>query len=176
MGGAVIGPGELIRPLRQAFTLFGGVLDANPAWLIQRGLKTYSLRFEAQSATALTVARHLQKHEKVVRVHYAGLPDHPQHKLAKRQMRHFGTVVSCDLRAGAAAGDRFAEALKLFSIAASMGSAESLVIPPGLMGPPDLPAELAALSGIDRGTVRLSMGLEDTADLIADIDQALSGI
>jgi cystathionine beta-lyase/cystathionine gamma-synthase len=175
MGGAAIGSAELIRQLRPAFTLFGGVLDANSAWLIQRGLKTYPLRFEAQSTTALAVARHLQKHEKIARVHYAGLPDHPQHKLAKRQMRLFGTVVSCDLRAGAAAGDRFAEALRLFSIAASMGSTESLVIPPGLMGPPDLPAELAALSGIDRGTVRLSMGLEDTADLIADIDQALSG-
>jgi O-acetylhomoserine (thiol)-lyase len=89
-------------------------------------------------------------------------------------MRQFGTVVSFDLRAGADAGDRFADALELFSIAASMGSPESLVIPPGLMGPPDLPAGLAAKSGIDRGTVRLSLGLEDIDDLIADIDQALA--
>jgi cystathionine beta-lyase/cystathionine gamma-synthase len=111
-----------------------------------------------------------------VRVHYAGLPRHPRHELATRQMRHFGTVVSFDIRAGAAAGDRFADALKLFSIAASMGSPESLIIPPGLMGPYDLPAELAALSGVDGGTVRLAMGLEDVDDLIADIEQALAGI
>jgi cystathionine beta-lyase/cystathionine gamma-synthase len=91
-------------------------------------------------------------------------------------MRQFGTVVSFDLAAGAAAGDRLADALQLFAIAASMGSPESLIIPPGLMGPHDLPAELAALSGLAPGSVRLSMGLEDPADLIADLAQALSGI
>jgi cystathionine beta-lyase/cystathionine gamma-synthase len=176
MGGAVIGSAELIRQLRPAFTLLGGVLDPHAAWLIQRGLKTYQLRFEAQCAAALAIAQYLEGHEKVARVHYAGLPRHAQHELAQRQMRHFGTVVSFDLRAGAAAGDRFADALKLFSIAASMGSPESLIIPPGLMGPPDLPADLAALSGVERATVRLSLGLEDPADLIADIEQALAAI
>jgi cystathionine beta-lyase/cystathionine gamma-synthase len=176
MGGAVIGSADLIRQLRPAFTLLGGVLDPHAAWLIQRGLKTYQLRYEAQCAAALAIAQYLENHEKVARVHHAGLPSHAQHELARRQMRHFGTVVSFDLRAGAAAGDRFADALNLFSIAASMGSPESLIIPPGLMGPPDLPAELAALSGVDRGTVRLSLGLEDPADLIADIEQALAAI
>jgi cystathionine beta-lyase/cystathionine gamma-synthase len=90
-------------------------------------------------------------------------------------MRDFGTIVSFDLRAGAAAGDRFADALQLFAIAASMGSPESLIIPPSLMGS-DLPPELAALSGIDPGTVRLSMGLEDADDLIADLAQALDKV
>jgi cystathionine beta-lyase/cystathionine gamma-synthase len=89
-------------------------------------------------------------------------------------MRQFGTVVSFDLRAGRAAGDRLADALQLFAIAASMGSPESLVIPPGLMGPPDLPPELAGLTGVADGTVRLSMGLEDAEDLIADLAQALA--
>lgn len=176
MGGAVIGSSALIRQLRPAFTLLGGVLDPHAAWLIQRGLKTYSMRFEAQCATALAVARYLERHEKVARVHYAGLESHAGHELAKRQMQQFGTVVSFDLRAGAASGDRFAEALQLFAIAASMGSPESLIIPPGLMGPPDLPPELAALSGIDHATVRLSMGLEDVGDLIADIEQALAAV
>jgi cystathionine beta-lyase/cystathionine gamma-synthase len=176
MGGAVIGSAELIRKLRPEFTLLGGVLDPHAAWLIQRGLKTYLMRYEAQCATALAVAQYLESHAKVARVHYAGLPSHDRHGLAKRQMRHFGTVVSFDLRAGATAGNLFADRLKLFAIAASMGSPESLIIPPGLMGPPDVPAELAMLSGIDAGTVRLSLGLEDTADLIADIDQALAGI
>jgi len=174
MGGAIIGSQALIRRLRPEFVLLGGVLDPHAAWLIQRGLKTYLLRYEAMSDTAMRVARYLETHEKVARVHYAGLPRHVRHELAARQMRHFGTVVSFDLRAGAAAGDRFADALQLFAIAASMGSPESLIIPPGLMGPYDLPAELTALSGLDPGTVRLSMGLEDADDLIADIEQALA--
>ena len=172
MGGAVIGSGELIARLRPEFTHFGGTLDPHAAWLIQRGMKTYQLRYQAQCATALQVARFLQSHPKVERVHYAGLGNHPRHELARRQMRDFGTVVSFDLRGGRAAGDRFADALQLFAIAASMGSPESLVIPPGLMGPYDLPPELAALSGLAAGTVRLSMGLEDPADLIADLEQA----
>jgi cystathionine beta-lyase/cystathionine gamma-synthase len=176
MGGAVIGSADLIRKLRPDFVLLGGVLDPHAAWLIQRGLKTYLLRYEAQSDASLRVAQFLESHDKIARVHYPGLPRHPRHELASRQMRHFGTVVSFDLRAGAAAGDRFADALKLFAIAASMGSPESLIIPPGLMGPHDLPAELGAVAGIDPGTVRLSIGLEDPEDLIADLEQALASI
>jgi len=173
MGGAIIGSAALIKRLRPEFILMGGVLDPHAAWLIQRGLKTYLLRYEAQCDTALQVAQFLDTHEKVARVHYPGLPRHARHALAARQMRHFGTVVSFDLRAGAAAGDRLADALKLFAIAASMGSPESLIIPPGLMGPYDLPPEMTALSGLAPGTVRLSMGLEDAGDLIADLAQAL---
>lgn len=176
MGGAVIGARDLIARLRPEFTHFGGTLDPHAAWLIQRGLKTYLLRYVAQCETALEVARFLAGHPKVARVHYAGLPDHPRHALAAQQMTHFGTVVSFDLRAGRAAGDRFADALQLFAIAASMGSPESLVIPPGLMGPYDLPAALSALSGLDPGTVRLSMGLEDAGDLIADLEQAFAQV
>jgi cystathionine beta-lyase/cystathionine gamma-synthase len=176
MGGAVIGSADLIRRLRPDFVLLGGVLDPHAAWLIQRGLKTYLMRYEAQSDAAMRIARHLEAHDKVARVHYPGLARHSRHEMAARQMRHFGTVVSFDLRAGAAAGDRFADALQLFAIAASMGSPESLIIPPGLMGPHDLPAELGALAGIDPGTVRLSIGLEDPDDLLADLDQALAAI
>ena len=176
MGGVIIGSQALIRRLRPEFILLGGVLDPHAAWLIQRGLKTYLLRYEAMCETAGQVARYLEAHDKVARVHYPGLERHARHALARKQMRHFGTVVSCDLRAGAAAGDRFADALQLFAIAASMGSPESLIIPPGLMGPYDLPAELMSLSGIDAGTVRLSIGLEDAGDLIADLEQALAAI
>lgn len=176
MGGAVIGSAELIRKLRPDFVLLGGVLDPHAAWLIQRGLKTYLMRYEAQSAAALRIAQFLESHERIARVHYPGLARHPRHELAARQMQQFGTIVSFDLRAGAAAGDRLADALKLFAIAASMGSPESLIIPPGLMGPHDLPAELTAMSGVDAGTVRLSIGLEDPDDLIADLTHALASI
>ncbi len=136
MGGAVIGSAELIRRLRPEFTLLGGVLDPHAAWLIQRGLKTYPVRYEAQSSAALRIAQYPGRARQSARVHYPGLARHARHELAARQMRHFGTIVSFDLRAGAAAGDRFADALQLFAIAASMGSPESLIIPPGLMGPP----------------------------------------
>jgi cystathionine beta-lyase/cystathionine gamma-synthase len=174
MGGVVIGSAELIRKLRPEFVLLGGVLDPHAAWLIQRGLKTYLMRYEAQCVVAQQIAEYLATHPAISHVHYPGLPGHARHALARRQMRHFGTVVSFDLKAGAAAGDRFADALQLFAIAASMGSTESLVIPPGLMGPADLPADMLAVSGMAPGTVRLSMGLEDPEDLIADIAQAIS--
>jgi cystathionine beta-lyase/cystathionine gamma-synthase len=173
MGGVAIGSAELIRKLRADFVLLGGTLDPHAAYLLQRGLKTYFLRFEAQCATAQRVAEFLASHEAVARVHYPGLPQHPRHALAREQMRDFGAVVAFDLRAGAAAGDRLADGLQLFSIAASMGSPESLVIPPGLMGPRDLPPELEQASGIAAGTVRLAMGLDDPEDLIADLSQAL---
>jgi cystathionine beta-lyase/cystathionine gamma-synthase len=174
MGGAVIGSTALIRRLRPDFALFGGVLDPHAAWLIQRGLKTYVLRFEAQCRTAQVVAEYLVGHPQVARVQYPGLPQHARHELARRQMTHSGTVMSIDLRDGAAAGDRFADALKLFAVAASMGSPESLIIPPALMGPSDLPPELVPVSGIGPGTLRLAMGLEDPADLLADLEQALA--
>lgn len=176
MGGAVIGDAGLIRKLRRDFVLLGGVLDPHAAFLIQRGLKTYLPRYRLQSQAAQRVAEFLAAHEEVTSVHYPGLASHPRHALAARQMQDFGTVVSFDLRAGAAAGDRFADALRLFAITPSMGSTESLVIPPALMGPQDLPEELAGLSGLAPGTVRLSMGLEDADDLIADIAQALAGL
>ena len=176
MGGAVMGSSELIRRLRADFALFGGTLDPHAAFLMQRGLKTYYLRYEAQTATAQQVAEFLSTHPAVGRVHYPGLPQHPRHALAREQMRDFGTIVSFDLLAGAAAGDRLADALKLFSIAASMGSPESLIIPPGLMGPRDLPPELEQACGIAPGTVRLAMGLDAAEDLIADLAQALEAI
>lgn len=176
MGGAVIGNAALIRPLRREFVLLGGVLDPHAAFLIQRGLKTYSSRYRQQCETAQRVAEFLAAQDQVARVHYPGLPSHPRHALAARQMRQFGTVVSFDLRAGAGGGDRFADALKLFAISASMGSTESLIIPPGLMSPGDLAPDLAPLSGTAPGTVRLSMGLEDSEDLIADITQALTAV
>ena len=174
MGGAVIGSSALIRQLRSDFVLFGGTLDPHAAFLLQRGLKTYYLRYESQSAAAQQVAEFLATHDRVSHVHYPGMPQHPRHAMARAQLRDFGTVVSFDLREGAAAGDRLADALQLFSIAASMGSAESLVIPPALMGPHDLPPELQRLSGLAPGTIRLSMGLDDPDDLVADLAQALA--
>src|SRR6185437_39968 len=116
----------------------------------------------------------LAAHPAVARVHYPGLPSHPQHALAQEQMRDFGTVVTFDLKAGADAGARFSDALKLFALAASLGSTESLVVAPQMMGGRDLTADQYKLSGLTESTVRLSIGLEDVDDLLDDVRQALA--
>jgi cystathionine beta-lyase/cystathionine gamma-synthase len=175
MGGAVIADRDAIRRLRGDFTLLGGALDPHAAFLVQRGLKTYLLRYREQSASALKVAEFLAQQNAVSAVHYAGLASHPQHALASRQMSEYGALLSFELRAGAEAGRRFAESLRWFAIAASLGATESLVIPPQLMGTQDLSATELTLSGIGPGTVRLAIGLEDVDDLLADIGQALQG-
>jgi cystathionine beta-lyase/cystathionine gamma-synthase len=174
MGGAAIAEASLIRSLRTDFTLFGGVLDPHAAFLLQRGLKTYFVRYRAQCATAQRVAEFLSSHAAVERVGYPGLPDDAGHALASRQMREFGAVVSFNLRGGLEAGKRFAEALRLFAVTASLGSTESLVLPPQMLRSRDLNENEQRLSGVGPGTVRLSIGLEEAGDLLEDIAQALA--
>src|SRR5580700_1414383 len=174
MGGAVIAGNDLIESMRADFSLLGGTLDPHAAFLILRGLKTYFVRYRAQCLTALRVAQLLAGHPAVARVHYPGLPSHPQHGLAVRQMQEFGSIVSFDLHGGAAAGQRFADALRLFALSASLGSTESLVVTPAIMGGRDVSAVLQRVSAITPGTIRLSIGLEDPQDLEADIRQALA--
>jgi len=174
MGGAVIGRGDLIRGMRTDFGTIGGTLDPHAAFLILRGLKTYFVRYQAQCASALRIAELLAGHPAVARVHYPGLPSHPQHELARSQMRDFGSIVSFDLKGGAEAGGRFSGALQLFALTASLGSTESLVVAPQMMRGRDLSAEQLRTSGVTEGTVRLSIGLEDTDDLVEDVTQALA--
>jgi cystathionine beta-lyase/cystathionine gamma-synthase len=174
LGGAVIGRNELIRSMRTDFGMIGGTLDPHAAYLILRGLKTYFVRYKAQSASAQRVAELLASHPAVARVHYPGLPSHPQHALARAQTKDFGTIVSFDLKGGLEASGRFADALQLFSMAASLGSTESLVVTAQMMGGRDLTADQQAASGVTDGTVRLSIGLEDIDDLLADVTQALN--
>jgi cystathionine beta-lyase/cystathionine gamma-synthase len=173
MGGAVIGEARLIRALRPDFTVLGGILDPHAAFLIQRGLKSYFVRYRAQSAAALRLAEFLVTHPTVERVRYPGMPSDPQYALACSQMSDFGAIVTFDLRGGAEAGRRFAEALQLFAITPSLGATESLVMPPQLLGSRDLSEEQQRLSGIGPGTVRLSIGLENLDDLLEDLQQAL---
>ena len=173
MGGAVIGRSDVIRGMRNDFGALGGMLDPHAAFLILRGLKTYFVRYRAQSDNAMKVAEMLAGHPAVARVHYPGLSTHPQYALAREQMKDFGTIVSFDLKGGADAGAKFSDALKLFALAASLGSTESLVVAPQMMGGRDLTAEQHKLSGLTDGTVRLSIGLEDIDDLLDDVKQAL---
>jgi cystathionine beta-lyase/cystathionine gamma-synthase len=173
MGGAIIARHELIAAMRKDIGPMGAALDPNAAFLIQRGMRTYFLRYERQCANALSVSEFLLQDPRVKRVHYPGLASHPQHALARRQMKDFGTVVTIELDGGYKEGGRFAECLELFSIAASVGSTESLVMPPQLLHGGEYTAEQRAQSLVGKGTVRLSVGLEDVEDLKDDLLQAL---
>lgn len=173
MGGAVIARRELADRIAQDAVIVGPTLDPHAAFLILRGLKTYFLRWDAHCANAQRVAEFLAGRSEVSRVRYPGLAEDPGHALAVRQMDGFGSVVSFDLAAGLDAGTRVAEALELFSIASSLGSTESLVVPPALQQPRGFTPEQVAWSGIGPGTVRLSVGIEDAEDLIDDLRQAL---
>jgi cystathionine beta-lyase/cystathionine gamma-synthase len=141
---------------------------------VLRGLRTYFLRWDAHCRNALRVAEFLRSHPAVSRVRYPGLGDDPGHRLAAKQMDGFGALVTFDLKAGLEAGTRFADALQLFSLAASLGSTESLVLAPAMQQPRGLTPEQLAWSGIGPGTVRLSVGIEDADDLLDDLGQALS--
>jgi cystathionine beta-lyase/cystathionine gamma-synthase len=174
MGGAAIAQESLIRGLRADFTVLGGVLDPHAAFLLQRGLKTYFVRYRAQCQSAQRVAEFLENHPAVERTHYPGLAGDPGHALARAQMSEFGAVVSFSLRGGAAAGMRFTDALQLFAMAASLGATDSLVLPPQMLASRGLSEQQQRIAGVGPGTVRLSIGLEDIDDLLEDIAQALA--
>jgi cystathionine beta-lyase/cystathionine gamma-synthase len=173
MGGAIIARHELIAAMRKDIGPMGPALDPHAAFLIQRGMRTYFLRYERQCANAMVIAEFLKQHPRVKHVHYPGLASHPQHALARKQMKDFGTVVSIELDGGFKEAGRFAECLELFSIAASVGSTESLVMPPQLLHGGSYTAEQRAQSLLGKGTVRLSIGLEDADDLKDDLSQGL---
>ncbi len=174
MGGAVIGRKELLDPIRTEFVLLGALLDPHAAFLIQRGLKTYYIRYREQCARAAAVAEWLEQHPAVEYVRYPGLASHPQHALARQQMQEFGTMVTLSVRGGSDAAARMADRLQLFALTASLGSTESLVMAPQMMGSKEFTPEQAARAGVTAATVRLSIGLEDLGDLLADLEQALA--
>jgi cystathionine beta-lyase/cystathionine gamma-synthase len=174
VAGAVAGSRQWVAKVRETMIQLGGSMDPDPAYLLIRGLKTLEVRVRRQCETALEVARFLERHRKVARVHYPGLASHPDHRLARRQMRGFGGMLAFDVKGGLAAARRFCDRTRIFLLAASLGGVESLIVLPMYtshyrMGT----AELAA-AGVQPGTVRVSVGLEDPADLLADLGQALA--
>jgi methionine-gamma-lyase len=173
IAGAAVGSRVLIEPVRQNIIYLGGSMDPQAAFLLIRGMKTLRVRIERQCRTAMIVAKYLAKHPKVSRVHYPGLPSHPDHALAKKQMRDFGSMLSFDLKGGLPAATRFCDRIRLFLLAASLGGVESLAILPIYSSHYRMSlAELRA-AGVEPGTVRVSVGLEDADDLIEDLKQAL---
>ncbi len=175
MGGAIIGRAELIESMREDIGILGPTLDPHAAFLLQRGMKTYFVRWDAQCRNAQRIAEFMSGHPAIERVRYPGLPADPGHELARKQMHDFGTIVTVDVKGDTEAGSRFVERLELFSITASLGSTESLVVPPALQKVRGFTATQQQWTDIGPGTVRLSIGLEDVDDLIADLEQALAG-
>jgi cystathionine beta-lyase/cystathionine gamma-synthase len=173
MGGAIIANKTIIDGLRADFVVTGATLDPHAAFLIQRGLRTYALRYERQCENAMRVARFLATRQEVSVVHYPGLEMHTRHALARQQMRDFGTIVTLELAGDRDAARRFSDALKLFAISASLGSTESLVQPGELMRPRDLNEQERVWAAVSDATIRLSIGIEDGEDLLDDLDQAL---
>ncbi len=176
IAGAVAGPSELIGPVRKTLRLLGGCIDPHAAWLLGRSMKTLHLRVERQNANALALARYLGDHPKVRSVYYPGLPEHPRHELAKRQMRGFGGVLSFELSGGASALRSLAPKLELTVLAPSLGGVDSLMLPPAISSHIAVPEEIRLRSGITDGLIRLAVGVEDTEDLLADLEQALEAI
>lgn len=174
MGGAVIANQPLIDSMKADHVVAGATLDPHTAFLIQRGMKTYPLRYERQCSNALQLARFLESHPGVAAVSYPGLESHPQHALAQSQMRDFGTIVTVELHGDRNRTRHFAEALQLFAISASLGSTESLVQPGELMRPRDMNDQERSWAAIGDSTMRLSIGIEDGDDLTADLAQALN--
>ncbi len=176
IGGAVIGSRELLEPVKFYRNAAGGVPGPFDAWLTLRGIKTLAVRMDRHCANAQALASWLASHPQVEKVYYPGLPDHPGHALAARQMKAFGGMISVRLREGAPAARHLLTHTRLFSLAESLGGVESLVSHPATMTHSSIPAEIRIARGVDEGLVRLSVGIEDEADLRADLRQALDSL
>ena len=146
------------------------------SWLTLRGIKTLAVRMERHAENAMAIAHFLEKHPKVKRVLYPGLPSHPQHALAKRQMSGFGGMISCYLKCNMRASHKFLSSLQLFTLAESLGGVESLIEHPALMTHASIPAKVRRELGIEDGLIRISVGIEDVRDLTKDLKSALRSV
>ncbi|WP_416769025.1 cystathionine gamma-synthase [Pseudomonas sp. RHF3.3-3] len=176
-GIAVVGQNtELADRLGFLQNAVGAISGPFDAFLTLRGVKTLALRMERHCSNALELATWLERQPQVARVHYPGLPSHPQHELARRQMRGFGGMISVDLKTDLAGSRRFLENVRIFALAESLGGVESLIEHPAIMTHATIPPATRAQLGIGDALVRLSVGVEDVEDLRADLAQALARI
>jgi len=175
MAGAVIGPRDYIRHLNQEIIRdFGGCLSPFNAWLILRGIRTLHLRVPAQCSNARKIAEFLANHPRVERVNYPGLPSHPGHDVAKKQMKDFGAMMSFEVKGGYEGGKKVMDRVKIFARAASLGDTRSLIVHAASTSHRAVPREQRLAIGITDGLVRLSAGIEAAEDLIQDLEQALA--
>lgn len=173
IGGMLVGSAERMERVRSILKVFGGCLDPHAAWLALRGLKTVHLRVQRMCDNALALARFLDTHPKVERLLYPGLLSHPGHETARRQMSHFGGLLAFVPKGGLPAAERFYDRLRLMSRAASLGGVETLVSLPVYTSHYGYTEDQLAAAGVHPATVRVSLGVEDPSDLLADADQAL---
>lgn len=177
VGGVLVArEAEVGKQLRAMMVMSGCNMDPHQAWLVSRGLKTLSLRVERAQASAQVIAPWLQAHPKVASVNYIGLPDHPQFALMQRQMKGPGAMISFELKGGIEAGRRLMDAVKLATLAVSLGGVETLVSHPASMTHASMGKEAREASGISDGLVRYAVGIETVEDLIADLAQALDQV
>lgn len=173
VGGAVIGSKALLQPIAFYQNAAGGVPGPFDAYLTLRGLKTLAVRMDRHSQNAADLADWLTKHQNVAKVYYPGLKDHPNHAIAAKQMKSFGGMISIRLQGGVPAAHKFMKSTKLFSLAESLGGVESLVCHPATMTHASIPVEVRTARGVDDALIRLSVGIEDVADLQTDLQKAL---
>jgi cystathionine gamma-synthase len=176
LAGSVVGSAPLVEGLRELQGILGCILDAHPAYLLLRGLKTFELRMERHNENGLAVARFLETHPKVRRVYYPGLDSHPNYKVAREQMRGHGGVVSFEIDGDFKACNAFIDRLRIPKIGPSLGGAESLVMNVALMSYYEFGPEGWREMGITDALVRYSVGLENADDIIADLKQGLDRI
>ncbi len=174
IAGAVAGTEPIIDEVRNRMRVWGQALDPHCAWLIERGLKTLDVRIARHNTNGQAVAEWLEPQAKVKRVHYPGLPSHPDHELARSTLDGFGGMVGFELAGGPRAAERFLKAIKLIAHAPSLGGVETLISEPRFTSHAGLTAEQRAAAGIPDGFLRLSVGLEDVDDLIADLGKGLA--
>ena len=175
IGGAIVGTQAFIENARTGILRdVGGIISPFNAWLILRGIQTLPLRVERHNANALRVSRFLEQHPAVNWVAYPGLESHPQHQLARRQMRGYGGMVCFEVKGGIEAGARLMNHIRLCTLTVSLGDTKTLICHSASTTHSTVPAEARREAGITDGLVRLSVGLEDPEDIIADLDQALS--
>lgn len=173
IGGAVAASASIIEEVTRLMTLWGQSLDPHAAWLIERGMRTLSVRMERHNINGMAVARWAEQQDGILRVHYPGLPSHPDHAFATQVLDGFGGMVGFELRGGARAAEKFLKKLKLVTHAPSLAGVESLISEPRLTSHHRMTEEQRAKQGIPDGFVRLSCGIEDAEDIIADLEQAL---
>ena len=174
LAGVVAGGKARVAALRDARGVLGGIVDPQNAYLLERGLKTLGLRVRQQNETALALARWLERHPRIERVWYPGLASHPDHEIARRQMTGFGGVVSFEVKGDLEETSRFVDRLEIPYIAPSLGGVDSLIEQPALMSYFEKTTEERLALGIKDNLVRFAIGVEDLADLVADLEQALA--
>jgi cystathionine gamma-synthase len=173
MAGAVLASRDLVDAIRGLQGVTGAIVDPFAAFLLVRGIKTFALRVERQNANAQAIAEFLARHPRVAAVHYAGLPSHPEHLIAKKQMRAFGGVVSFEVEGDLDRASRVVDGCRIPYIAVSLGGTESLIEQPAIMSFYELTTEERLEIGIKDTLIRYSVGIEDAEDLIADLAQSL---